>query len=97
MSFSGSGPRNLAKVQRIRPSRLSRKVIRMRRTSIGTNDRPTRKMDLWRVTTWPVLYHLVALDWSKYHFAEDVDAERQDENTMVLDGVCKVLGKGRSR
>ncbi len=24
-----------------------------------------------------VLYHLVALDWTKYHFAEDVDAERQ--------------------
>jgi hypothetical protein len=24
-----------------------------------------------------VLYHLVALDWTKYHFAEEVDAERQ--------------------
>jgi hypothetical protein len=26
-----------------------------------------------------VLYHLVALDWSKYHFAEDVDGERQEK------------------
>ena len=26
-----------------------------------------------------VLYHLVALDWSKYHFAEDVDGKRQEK------------------